>query len=175
MITKSWKNHPQKLLRIPQIHFFFLTALTDQTAQTEEFMFQNVAYWPTDKSPSFLWQVFYVFSNPEGFFLVKICLLNFDTSTNQAQFRQKLVHTVIEIFWEGHNILKTSNMYNWEIFSFFFRPSQNIQTNFSRQITLIFLRCPWIFLIYFLGYNLCDQPLTWFLTNPRKNCTSFRD
>ena len=22
--TKSWKNHPQKLVRIPQIHFFFL-------------------------------------------------------------------------------------------------------------------------------------------------------
>ena len=22
--TKSWKNHPQKLLRIPQIHFFSL-------------------------------------------------------------------------------------------------------------------------------------------------------
>ena len=45
--TKSWKNHPQKLLRIPQIHFFSLTALTAQTAQTEEFMVQNVAYWPT--------------------------------------------------------------------------------------------------------------------------------
>ena len=35
------------MLRIPQIHFFFLTALTAQTATTEEFMFQNVAYWPT--------------------------------------------------------------------------------------------------------------------------------
>ena len=33
--TKSWKNHPQKLLRILQIHFFFLTALTAQTAQIE--------------------------------------------------------------------------------------------------------------------------------------------
>ena len=42
--TKIWKNHPQKLLRIPQIHFFVLTALT---AQTAEFMFQNLAYWPT--------------------------------------------------------------------------------------------------------------------------------
>ena len=42
--SKSWKNHPQKLLRIPQIHFFSLTA---STAQTEEIMFQNVAYWPT--------------------------------------------------------------------------------------------------------------------------------
>ena len=41
---KLKKNHPQKLLRIPQIHFFSLTALTAETAQTEEFMFQNVAY-----------------------------------------------------------------------------------------------------------------------------------
>ena len=45
--TKSWKNHPQKLLRIPQIHFFSLTALTATTTQTEEFLFQNVAYWLT--------------------------------------------------------------------------------------------------------------------------------
>ena len=36
---KLKKTHPQKLLRIPQIHFF----LTAHTAQTEEFMFQNVA------------------------------------------------------------------------------------------------------------------------------------
>ena len=40
---KVEKNHPQKLLRIPQI----FTALTAQTAQTEEFMFQNVAFRPT--------------------------------------------------------------------------------------------------------------------------------
>ena len=46
LTAKSWKNNPQKLLRIPQIHSFSLTALTAQTAQTEEFMFQNVAYWP---------------------------------------------------------------------------------------------------------------------------------
>ena len=45
--TKSWKNHPQKLLRKTQIHFFSLTAWAAQTAQTEEFMFQNVAYRPT--------------------------------------------------------------------------------------------------------------------------------
>ena len=45
--TKGWKNHPQKLLRKTQIHFFPLTASTAQMAQTEEFMFQNVAYWPT--------------------------------------------------------------------------------------------------------------------------------
>ena len=44
LTTKSWKNNPQKLLRIPQINFFELTA---QTAQTEEFMFQNLAFWPT--------------------------------------------------------------------------------------------------------------------------------
>ena len=35
------------MLRKPQIHSFFLTALTAQTAPTKEFMFQNVAYWPT--------------------------------------------------------------------------------------------------------------------------------
>ena len=45
--TKNWKNHPQKLLRKTQIQFFFLTASTAQMAQTEEFMFQNVAYRPT--------------------------------------------------------------------------------------------------------------------------------
>jgi hypothetical protein len=42
--AKSWKNHPQKLLRNTQIHFFFLTASSAQAAQTEECMFQNVAY-----------------------------------------------------------------------------------------------------------------------------------
>ena len=47
LTTKSWKNHPQKFLRIPQIHFFSPTALTAQKAQTEEFLFQNVAYWLT--------------------------------------------------------------------------------------------------------------------------------
>ena len=45
--SKSWKNHPQKLLRIPQIHFFSLTASTAKMAQTKESMFQNVAYGPT--------------------------------------------------------------------------------------------------------------------------------
>ena len=44
---KSLKNHPQNLLRKTQIHFFCLTASTAQMAQTEEFMFQNVAYRPT--------------------------------------------------------------------------------------------------------------------------------
>ena len=38
---KLKKKHPQKLLRI-----IFLP-IADQTAQTEEFMFQNVAYRPT--------------------------------------------------------------------------------------------------------------------------------
>ena len=42
--TKSWKNHPQKLLRKNQIHLF---SLLPWAAQTEEFMFQNVAYRPT--------------------------------------------------------------------------------------------------------------------------------
>jgi hypothetical protein len=39
---KSLKNHPQKLLRKTQIHFFSLTAWAAQT-ETEELMFQNVA------------------------------------------------------------------------------------------------------------------------------------
>ena len=47
LTTNSWKNHSQKLLIIPQIHSFFLTALTAQTAQTEEFLFHYVAYWLT--------------------------------------------------------------------------------------------------------------------------------
>ena len=45
--SKSWKNHPQKLLRKTQIHFFSLLPWAAQTAQTEEFMFQIVAYRPT--------------------------------------------------------------------------------------------------------------------------------
>ena len=45
--TKSWKNHPQKLLRKTHIRLFFLTAWAAQTVQIEEFMFQNVAYRPT--------------------------------------------------------------------------------------------------------------------------------
>ena len=42
--TKSWKNFPQKLLRKTQIHLF---SLLPWVAQTEEFMFQNVAFRPT--------------------------------------------------------------------------------------------------------------------------------
>ena len=45
--TKSWKQHPQKLPRKTQIHFFFHTAWAAQTAQTEEFILQNVAYRPS--------------------------------------------------------------------------------------------------------------------------------
>ena len=44
---KAHKNHPQKLLRKTQIHFFSLLPWAAQMAQTEEFMFQNVAYRPT--------------------------------------------------------------------------------------------------------------------------------
>ena len=47
LLTKSWKNNPEKLLRKTQIHFFFLTAWAAQTTPTEEFMFQNMAYRPT--------------------------------------------------------------------------------------------------------------------------------
>ena len=41
--TRIWKKHPDKLLRKTQINFFSLTAWAAQAAQTEEFMFQNVA------------------------------------------------------------------------------------------------------------------------------------
>ena len=40
------KTHPQKLLRNTQF-FSSLLPRTAQTVQTEEFMFQNVAYRPT--------------------------------------------------------------------------------------------------------------------------------
>ena len=42
--TKSWKNHHQKLLRKPQIHFFSLLPWAAQMAQREEFCFQKMAY-----------------------------------------------------------------------------------------------------------------------------------
>ena len=35
------------MVRKTQIHFYFLTAQTAQTTQTEEFMLQNWAYRPT--------------------------------------------------------------------------------------------------------------------------------
>ena len=35
--------------------FFFLTALTAQTAQTEEFMYQNGAYWLTVYRAGIFW------------------------------------------------------------------------------------------------------------------------
>ena len=43
--TKSWKNHPQKCSEKLQSTFFSL--LPERPKQTEEFMFQNVAYRPT--------------------------------------------------------------------------------------------------------------------------------
>ena len=45
--TKSWKKHPQRFLRKTQIHYFSLLPWAAQTAQTEELMFQNMAYRPT--------------------------------------------------------------------------------------------------------------------------------
>ena len=45
--TKSWKKPPSKVTQNSSNLLFSLTALTAQTAQTEEFIFQNVAYWPT--------------------------------------------------------------------------------------------------------------------------------
>ena len=59
MLKCFWKDFkvfcPQKVEKTPSkvAHnisnslFFFLTAWAAQTAQTEEFMLQNVAYWPT--------------------------------------------------------------------------------------------------------------------------------
>ena len=44
---KKMKNYPQKLLRNTHIYFSSLLAWAAQTAQTEEFMVQNVAYRPT--------------------------------------------------------------------------------------------------------------------------------
>ena len=43
LATKSWKNHPQKLLRSTQ----FFSPIAAQTAQTEESIFQNLAYRAT--------------------------------------------------------------------------------------------------------------------------------
>ena len=40
-LQKGWKKRPEKLLRKTQIPFF--TAWAAQTAQTEEFMLQNLA------------------------------------------------------------------------------------------------------------------------------------
>ena len=39
---KSLKNHTQKYLRNPQIDFFSLMHLADQTARTEELVFQSI-------------------------------------------------------------------------------------------------------------------------------------
>ena len=46
MLTKSWKKHAQKSLRYTPF-FSSLLPWATQTAQTEEFMFQNMAYRPT--------------------------------------------------------------------------------------------------------------------------------
>ena len=46
-VLTSWKKNPSKVAQNSSNPLFSLTALTVQTAQTEESMFQNVAYWPT--------------------------------------------------------------------------------------------------------------------------------
>ena len=43
---KVEKNTLKSCLENLKSTFFFLTALTAQMAQTEKFMYQNVAYWP---------------------------------------------------------------------------------------------------------------------------------
>ena len=44
---KKLKKPPSNVAQINSNSFFFLTTLTAKTAQTEEFMLQNVAYRPT--------------------------------------------------------------------------------------------------------------------------------
>ena len=44
---KKLKKPPSKVAHKNSNPFFFLTALTAQTAQTKEFIFQNVVYRPT--------------------------------------------------------------------------------------------------------------------------------
>ena len=44
---KKLKKPPSNVAQINSNPFFFLTNLTAKTAQTEEFMLQNVAYRPT--------------------------------------------------------------------------------------------------------------------------------
>ena len=44
---KKLKKPPTKVAQNSSNQLFFLTALTAQTAQTEESLFQNVAYWLT--------------------------------------------------------------------------------------------------------------------------------
>ena len=46
-VHQKLKKPPSKVSQNSSNPLFFLTALTAQTTQTEEFMFQNVAYWPT--------------------------------------------------------------------------------------------------------------------------------
>ena len=45
--TKSWKKTLKSCTEKLKSTFFCLTAWAAKTAQTEEFMFQNVAYRPT--------------------------------------------------------------------------------------------------------------------------------
>ena len=65
------------LLRKPQIHFFFsLLPWAAQTAQTEAFMFQNVAYKPAINDHSIL--TFYLTDYKhahEGSWLLKLFVL----------------------------------------------------------------------------------------------------
>ena len=47
MSTRSWKNQPQMLVRNTQFFSSLLLAWAAQMTQTEEFIFQNMAYRPT--------------------------------------------------------------------------------------------------------------------------------
>ena len=65
LITKSWKNHPQKLLRIPQIYFFPLLPWLPKWPKQKNSCFKM---WPID-------QLYNVYRNglKTNTFLSKIC------------------------------------------------------------------------------------------------------
>ena len=54
LTSKKWKKHPRKLLRIPPIHFFSLTALTAKQNNS----FSKI--WPIDQ----LWTVYKTLAHP---------------------------------------------------------------------------------------------------------------
>ena len=107
MTTKSWKKHPQKLLRIPQIHFFSLTASTAQMAQTEEFMFQNVAYWPTVYRSGYVdetWWGVLLLKDPE---LSRENIVQQENGGKKEDFRHQINHAS----WDRWNLLSFFHSY----------------------------------------------------------------
>ena len=72
------------MLRKTQIHFFFLAA---QTAQTEEFMFQNVAYRPTVYRTGFLKHVHWTRATETE---IDTCLCNLIRKNTSKSKQQKI-------------------------------------------------------------------------------------